>query len=149
MGKFGNFFRKIGEGIKKGATKVWDWSKNAVQKVAKVVRPAADIASKFGGFMRVLPGKFGKFGELIHKGGEYAKGITNLLPNSEAKNKINEAIDKGINTGQNFINKASDGVQRFNNISQPWINSGVDIARHIANGADYAYARMPQQLHFN
>ena len=149
MGKFGQFFRKIGEGIKKGATKVFDWSRNAVQKVAKVIRPAADIASKFGGLMRLVPGKFGKFGDLIYKGSEYAKGITNMLPNSKAKDKINEAIDKGVNSGQNLINKASEGVQRFNNITQPWIDSGVNIARHIANGADYAYKMMPQQLHFN
>ena len=131
MGKFGNFVKNISSGIKKGATKVWEVGRNTVQKVGKVIKPAAEIAAKVGGFMSMLPGKAGLVGKLISTGGEAVKRYTNMLPDSKAKDKINESINKVVDTGQNVVNRASEGIQRFNNITQPWINSGVNIARQL------------------
>ena len=146
MGKIKNFFRKIGEGIKKGATKVWNWSKNVVQKVAKIARPVADVASKVGGAMSALPGKAGAIGTGLAAGGETIKQITDLLPNSTAKDKINNAIDKGLDTGQQFINRGALFATNLNNKFQPWINATSNIANKVADGADKLYNIMPAQL---
>ena len=142
MGKFLNFFRKIGSGIKKGATKVWNWTQNAVQKVSKIARPIADIAAKVGGAMSALPGKAGAIGTGLAAGGETIKSITDMLPDSAAKNKINESINRAVDTGQGYINKGIDFMNNVNNKAQPWINSGVNITRRIADGADKLGARM-------
>lgn len=134
MGKFLNFFKNIGQGIKRGATKVVDFVKNkAAPAIGRIVRPAIDIASKVGGFMSVLPGKFGKYGELFHKGADAVREITNLLPNSQAKDKINDAVNTIDDGGGSLINKAQQGIERFNNITQPWLNSGINIARRIGD----------------
>ena len=148
MGKFVNFFKKIGRGIKKGATKVWDWTKNAAQKVGKVIRPVADIAAKIGGAMSALPGKAGAIAKGLAYGANTIKGLTNMLPDSQAKTKINEAINKGVDTGQNAVNRFSEGLTQFNNKAQPWINAGVDISRKIADASDRLGARMPARFPF-
>ena len=144
MGKFIDFFKRIGRGIKQGATKVWDWTKNAVGKVGNFLRPISDVAAKIGGAMSMLPGKAGAIGTGLAAGGTAIKSITDMLPNSEAKEKINNAIDKAVDTGQGYINKGVDFMNNVNNKVQPWINSGVDITRRIADGADRLYPRMNQ-----
>lgn len=136
MGKVGKFFKKVWGGIKKGATKVWDFGKKAVQKVGHVLRPVADVAEKVGGVMSNLPGKAGLIGTGLAAGGATVKTITDMLPDSKAKTKIEEAINKGVDTGQNAVNRFSEGLTQFNNKAQPWIRSGVDISRKIADGVD-------------
>ena len=146
MGKFANFFKKIGSGIKQGATKVWDWTRNALHKVGKITRPLADVAAKVGGTMSALPGKAGSIGTGLAAGGEAVKAITDMLPNSAAKDKINESINKGLDTGQQYINKGIDFMNNVNNKALPWINAGVNISNAIADGADKLHARMPNQI---
>ena len=146
MGKFANFFKKIGRGIKRGATKVWDWTRNALHKVGKITRPLADVAAKVGGTMSALPGKAGSIGTGLAAGGEAVKAITDMLPNSAAKDKINESINKGLDTGQQYINKGIDFMNNVNNKALPWINAGVNISNAIADGADKLHTRMPNQL---
>ena len=133
MGKFANFFKRASEGIKNGATKVWNWGKNAVQKVGKVVKPAAEIAGKIGNFLSVLPGKAGLLGKGLAYGANAIRGITNMLPDSEAKTKINEYIDKGERFGTNTVDKVRKVTENINRKAQPWINSGVNIANHLAS----------------
>ena len=132
MGRIGRFFKKVWNGVKKGATKVWNFGKNVVQKVAQVARPVAEVAQNIGGALSALPGKAGLIGTGLAAGGAAVKGITNMLPDSAAKNKINESITKVVDTGQNAVNKFSEGLQQFNNKAQPWINSGVKIANRVA-----------------
>ena len=134
MGKFGQFFKNALDGAKRGATKIWNAGSNIVQKVSKVARPAVELASKFGGFMKNLPGKAGEIGDMINRGANAIKNITDLLPNSEAKNKINNAIDRGKDYSQNVINRATEGINRFNNITQPWINSAKQISNYLPGG---------------
>ena len=148
MGKFVNFFKRIGSGIKKGATKVWNWSKNAVGKVGNFLRPIADTAAKIGGAMSMLPGKAGAIGTGLAAGGTAIKNITDMLPNSAAKDKINNAIDKAVDTGQGYINKGIDYMNNINNKVQPWIDSGVKISRTIADNADKLHAKFPQMQVF-
>ena len=146
MGKFGDFFKKVWTGIKKGATKVWDFGKGAVQKIGHLLRPAADIAGKVGGFLSMLPGKAGKFGKLFESGGKAVKTITDMLPESQAKTKIQDALDKGIDTGQRYIKQGTEKLTQFSDKVHPWRDSGTRIARTIADGTDRLYARMPAQL---
>ena len=146
MGKIKEFFKKIGRGIKKGATKAWDWTRGAIQKVAKIARPVADIASKVGGAMSALPGKAGAIGTGMAAGGEAIKSITDLLPDSAAKNKINESINKGLDTGQQDLNKGIEFINNVNNKALPWIDAGGKIANKIGEGADKLYKKMPAQI---
>ena len=137
MGKFLNFFKNIGQGIKRGATKVVDWAKNkAAPAIGRVVRPIVDIGSKIGNVLSYLPGTAGLIGKGITMGGEAIKGLTNLLPNSNAKDKINDSINRIVDTGQNSVNRVSEGIQRFNNKVQPWINAGVNIGNRIGDMAN-------------
>lgn len=142
MGKFANFFKKIGAGIKKGATKVWNFGKKVVSKVGKVIRPIADIASKVGGIMSSLPGKAGLIGTGLAAGGSAVKGLVEMLPDSQAKTKLNEVINKGVDTGQNLIARGAAAMNNVNNKVQPWLNSGVNISRAIADGADRLSGKM-------
>ena len=130
-----NFFRKIWNGAKTGATKVWNGLKKGAEFVGRVAKPIANIASKAGSILGVLPGKVGLIGKGLALGGNVVKSITDQLPNSAAKEKINSAIDKAVDTGQRYVNRASEGIQRFNGITQPWINAGANISRTIGNGA--------------
>ena len=131
MGKVGKFFSNSLTGLKKGATKVWNFGKNAVGKVGHVLRPMADVAEKVGGVMRALPGKAGMIGSLIQGGASAIKNITNMLPDSKAKTMIEKSIDKGVDTGQRILNKGVDVVNRVNDKTQPWINSGINITRKL------------------
>ena len=142
MGKIGKFFKKLWGGVKKGATKVWNFGKKAVQKVGHVLRPVADVAEKVGGMMSNLPGKAGLIGTGLAAGGSTVKAITDMLPESKAKTKIEEAINKGVDTGQQWINKGTGLINDVNNKVQPWIKSGVDISRKIADGADRLNVKM-------
>ena len=136
MGKVGRFFKKLWGGVKKGATKVWGFGKKVVQKVGHVLRPVADVAEKVGGLMSNLPGKAGLIGTGLAAGGSTVKTIADMLPDSKAKTKIEEAISKGVDTGQQWINKGTGIINDVNNKVQPWIHSGVKIGRKIADGAD-------------
>jgi len=138
----GSFFKKVWGGIKKGATKVYDFGKKVVGKVGHVLRPITDIASKVGGFMSMLPGKAGKIGQGLAAGGQAIKTLTGMLPESQAKQKIESAIDRGLDTGQRYLKEGTDRVTQISDRVQPWIRSGVQIGRTIADGADRLYAKM-------
>jgi len=138
----GSFFKGLWGGIKKGATKVYDFGKKVVQKAGHVLRPVTDIASKIGGFMSMLPGKAGKFGQLFKRGGDAVRTITDMLPESQAKEKIQSALDKGMDTGQRFIQQGTEKITQISDRVQPWIRSGVQIGRTVADGADQLYGKM-------
>ena len=149
MGKFANFFKKIGKGIKKGVTKVWNFGKKVVEKAGKIARPVADVVSKVGGAMSALPGKAGAIGTGLAAGGSAVKAITDLLPDSQAKTKINESINKVVDTGQNAINKGVGYMNNFNDKAQPWIKSSEQIIRKIGDTANNINDRMPARFPFH
>jgi len=124
MGKFGNFFKKIGQGIKKGATKIWDGAKKVIPRVVDVVKRLPEYADKAGRILSLLPGKAGKFGELFQKGSQFVKPLIDKLPDSEAKKKIQHFTDNAIDKGENAVNRFSRGLNDFNNKVQPWIRAG-------------------------
>ena len=131
MGKVGKFFSNALSGLKKGATKVWNFSRNAVGKVGHVLRPIANVAEKVGGVMRALPGKAGMIGSLIQGGASVVKNITNMLPDSRAKTMIEQSIDKGVDTGNRLLNRGADAINNVNNKVQPWLDAGVNITRKL------------------
>ena len=131
MGKVGKFFSNSLSGLKKGATKVWNFGRNTVGKVGHVLRPMANIAEKVGGVMSALPGKAGMIGSLIHGGASALKNITGMLPDSKAKTMIDQSINKGVNTSQRLLNKGVDVINNVNQKTQPWINAGVNITRKL------------------
>ena len=89
MGRIGKFFNNTINGVKKWATKIWNFGNNVVSKVGHVLKPVASIAEKVGGVMSALPGKAGLIGTALAKGGSVVRNITSLLPDSTAKTKIN------------------------------------------------------------
>jgi len=133
MGKFGNFFKKIGQGIKKGATKIWDGAKKVIPRVVDVVKRLPEYADKAGRVLSLLPGKAGMLGQLIHQGGQFVKPLIDKLPDGRAKEKIQQYSDKVIDKGENAVNKFSRGLNDFNNKAQPWIRAGGDISRSIVS----------------
>lgn len=141
MGKFANFFKKIGQGIKKGATKIWDGAKKVIPRVVDVIKRAPEYADKAGRFLSLLPGKYGKFGELLHKGSQFVKPMIDVLPDSKAKEKINEYYNKGESKVQEIYDKGGGIIDDINKKAQPWIHAGGDIARRLARATN----NIPQQ----
>ena len=138
----GSFFKKVWGGIKKGATKVWDVGKTVVTKAGHVLRPITDIAGKVGGVLSMLPGKAGTIAKGITAAGAGVKALTDMLPDSQAKSKIQTALDKGMDTGQRLIKQGTDKLTQLDAYAQPWIRSGVQIGRAVADGADRLAARL-------
>ena len=126
-----NFFRNAWNGAKTGATKVFNGLRKGAEFVGRVAKPIGTLASTAGSILGVLPGKIGEFGKLINRGGDAIKSITNLLPNSDVKDKINHALDKGLDYGQRTINKGQNFINDVNNKAQPWLTSIPQITDRL------------------
>ena len=111
-----NFFKKIGRGIKKVAGKVWGGVKKAAVVVGKVAKPVLNV-------MSVLPGKLGLIGKADSAAAEVVKGVVDRIPNQQAKDKLNEVIDKGKQTVDNVQEKA----QNVANKVKPWADAGLSL----------------------
>ena len=122
-----NFFKKIGQGFKKVGRFIKD---KALPTIGRIAKPVL-------GIMSMLPGKIGAIGQVGTAVTSVLHGITEKIPNKDARDKINNVIDKGnstfqtvldkgkgyaetankvIDTGQQMIGAAKDG---FNNIIKP------------------------------
>ena len=124
----GNFFRNVWNGTKKGATKVWSGLKKGAEFVGR-------IASTAGGIIGMLPGHVGLVGKALFAGGEAIKSLTNSLPNSAIKDKLNNAIDRGLTTGGALVNSAQRFAQKVSDTGQPYLNAGTNIINRIGNMA--------------
>ncbi len=124
-----SFFKKIGQGFKKAGR----WIKEkALPVIGRIAKPVLNI-------MSMIPGKIGMIGQVGSAVTNILHGITDKIPNKNARDKINSVIDKGndkfqtvvdkgkgfaetankvIDTGQQMIGVAKDG---FNNIIKPAI----------------------------
>ena len=111
-----NFFKKIGRGIKKVAGKVWGGVKKAAVVVGKVAKPVLNV-------MSVLPGKLGLIGKAGSAAAEVVKGVVDRIPNQQAKDKLNEVIDKGKQAVDNVQEKA----QNVANKVKPWADAGLSL----------------------
>ena len=135
MGRIGRFFKNIWNGVKNGATKVWNFGKNVVApKIVKVIKKIPEIVDKVTGITSLIPGKAGLVSSLINRGANAVKGLTDMLPDGQAKTKINEAINKGVDTGQNIIDKGTNAITNITNKAQPWLNTATNISRRLTDG---------------
>ena len=122
-----SFFKKIGQGFKKAGRWIKDKALPVIGRIAKPIL----------GVMGMLPGKIGLIGKVGSAVTGALHGITEKIPNKDARDKINNVIDKSndkfqtvlekgkgyaetankvIDTGQQMIGAAKDG---FNNIVKP------------------------------
>ena len=106
-----NFFKKIGRGVKKAAV-----------VVGKVAKPILNV-------MSVLPGKLGLIGKAGSAAAEVVKGVVDRIPNQQAKDKLNEVIDKGKQAVDNVQEKA----QNVANKVKPWADAGLSLYNKSIN----------------
>ena len=116
-----NFFRNVLNGAKTGATKTYGALKKGDQFVGRLSKPIANIATTVGGILGVLPGKIGLVGKALASDGNFIKSLTDSLPNSSIKDKINSAIDRGINYTNNATNRAQTFINDVNTKVSPYI----------------------------
>lgn len=135
----GNFFRNVWGGVKKGATKVWGGLKKGAEFVGRVAKPIGRLASTAGGIIGMLPGHVGLIGKALFAGGEAIKSLTNSLPNGAVKDKLNDAIDRGLSTGGALVNSAQRYAQKINDTGQPYITAGTRLIDRVGSMAtDFA-----------
>ena len=135
----GNFFRNVWGGVKKGATKVWGGLKKGAEFVGRVAKPIGRLASTAGGIIGMLPGHVGLIGKALFAGGEAIKSLTNSLPNGAVKDKLNDAIDRGLSTGGALVNSAQRYAQKINDTGQPYIMAGTRLIDRVGSMAtDFA-----------
>lgn len=135
----GNFFRNVWGGAKKGATKIYGGLRKGAEFVGRIAKPIGRIASTAGGIIGMLPGHVGLIGKALFAGGEAIKSLTNSLPNGAIKDKLNDALDKGLTSGGAFVNSAHRLAQKVSDSGQSYLNAGSNIINKIGNIAtDFA-----------
>ena len=135
----GNFFRNVWGGAKKGATKVFGGLKKGAEFIGRIAKPISHLAEGAGKLMGVLPGKIGQFGRALNQGGAFVRQLTNELPNSDVKNKLNEALNKGESIANNYTNRAQKYAENIRDSGQPWLKAGSSIINKIGGMAtDFA-----------
>ena len=135
----GNFFRNVWNGAKKGATKVYGGLRKGAEFVGRIAKPIGRLASTAGGIIGMLPGHVGMIGKALFAGGEAIKSLTNSLPNSAIKDKLNNALDRGLTTGGAFVNSAQRLAQKVSDSGQSYLNAGANVINRIGNIAtDFA-----------
>ena len=133
MGRIKNFFSRIGNGIKSGATKVWNGVRNGIGYVGRIAKPLSSMALGAGSILGRIPGTVGLVGKALQGGGAVLKSLTDSLPNSSVKEKINNAIEKGLNYGNSAINKAQNYANTISNTGQNYLYAGANIANKVGD----------------
>jgi hypothetical protein len=118
-----DFFKKVGRGIKNVAGKVWGGIKKGAQFVGKVAKPIINIAKPVLNTLSMLPGKLGMIGKIGSAGAEFAKNIVDRIPNEDARNKLNNVIDRGKEAVDNVQNKAQGVAGKV----KPWADMGLGL----------------------
>ena len=115
------FFKKIGRGIKKAGR----WIKEkALPFIGRIAKPIL-------GVMGMLPGKIGAIGQIGSAVTNVLHNITEKIPNKDAREKINNVIDKGSDKFQTVIDKGKGYAETANNI----INTAKDGINNIVKPA--------------
>ena len=106
-----NFFRKIGQGLKKAGR----WIKDKVfPVVGRIAKPVLNIIG-------ALPGKIGMIGKIGGIATDILHNAASQIPNENAKQKINNFIATGNEKFQGVIDKGKGFAER--------VNGGIDQAR--------------------
>ena len=117
-----NFFKKIGGGIKKAAGKVWGGVKKAAGFVGRIAKPILNV-------MSALPGKLGLIGKAGSAVTTVVKDVVDRIPNQQAKDKLNEVIDKGKQAVDNVQQK----TQTIAGKAKPWADAGLSFYNKPVN----------------
>ena len=112
-----NFFKKIGQGLKKVGRFVKDKALPVIGRIAKPVL----------GIMGMLPGKIGAIGQIGSAVTSALHGITEKIPNKDVRDKIDNVINKGNDKFQTVIDKgkqyAETGNQIVGAVKDGWNNT--------------------------
>ena len=120
-------------------TKIYGGLRKGAEFVGRIAKPIGRMASTAGGIIGMLPGTVGMIGKALFAGGEAIKSLTNSLPNSAIKDKLNHAIDKGLTSGGALVNSAQRLSQRVSDTGQSYLTSGSNIINRIGGMAtDFA-----------
>ena len=117
-----DFFKKVGRGIKKVAGKVWGGVKKGAAVVGKIAKPILNV-------MSVLPGKLGLIGKVGGAAANVVKDVVDRIPNQQAKDKLNEVIDKGKQAVDNVQQKAQTIADKV----KPWADAGLSFYNKPVN----------------
>ena len=106
MGRFKNFFKKIGQGLKKVGRFVKDKALPVIGRIAKPVL----------GIMGMLPGHLGMVGKIGSAVTSALHGVTEKIPNKDVRDKIDNVINKGNDKFQTVIDKGKQYAETGNQI---------------------------------
>ena len=129
-----NFFKKIGQGFKKVGRFIKD---KALPTIGRIAKPVL-------GIMSMLPGKIGAIGQVGTAVTSVLHGITEKIPNKDARDKINNVIDKGNSTFQTVLDKGKGYAETANKV----IDTGQQMIGAAKDGFNNVIkpAVMPKQL---
>ncbi len=128
------FFKKIGNGIKKGASVVKDKFHKVASGVKKFAKPLLNVANKVSGYLQYVPGVVGQVAGWVNKGTDVAKDVVDKLPNGKVKNKVNGVIDKVSNTANQGLQKGSQYADKAANLGRK-IDNGIKVGQQMGNAA--------------
>lgn len=123
-----SFFKKIGQGFKKAGRWIKDKALPAVGRIAKPIL----------GVMSMIPGKLGAIGQVGTAVTNVLHNITEKIPNKNARDKINNVIDKGSDTFQTVVDKGkgyAETANKFVNTGQQMIGAAKDGFNNILKPA--------------
>ena len=112
-----NFFKKIGQGLKKVGRFVKDKALPVIGRIAKPVL----------GVLGMLPGHLGMVGKIGSAVTSVLHGVTEKIPNKDVRDKIDNVINKGSDKFQTVIDKgkqyAETGNQIVGAVKDGWNNT--------------------------
>jgi len=116
-----SFFSKVANGVKNGATKVWNTAKKVGGYVGRVAKPILKLAPTALTGLAALPGKVGMVGKLISPFTNVLNGLIDKIPDGKAKDKVNELYDKTKDLANDVEKKAVDMTTRVSDATNKWI----------------------------
>ena len=125
--KLKGFGKRVWSGIKGFGGKVIDTGKKVFKKVGEV---AGKVVSPVAKVLSFLPGTLGTIGRVVSGVTDAVKTVTDQIPNSEAKKKINDFVTKIDDTSHKVINKIEEGGQKAQGVIGK-IEKGIDTAKQI------------------
>lgn len=122
-----SFFKKVWHGVKKGALKVGKF-------IGKVAKPVVKVGKFISKGLSHLPGAIGTVAGVVNKGLNVADGVINSLPESKAKQKLQEVSNSVNGVANTTASKVADLAERAKKYSP-----AVDM---ITGGAEKVAAKL-------
>jgi len=119
-------FTRVGSAIKKVAQRAGSIIKTGIKKAAPVV---LNIAQRGTSLLSHLPGGIGTVAGLANKGLGVVKDVISNIPNSKARDALNNVVNKGQTVVNNAQNTATNISNRLNTTAQPILRTAGNIAQ--------------------